>query len=173
MLYFWKYKELAQDLRANKIPESTYKLYIACFAMLLIFLFSSSLASFGSLIRQKQSMPTDVHGYSIMSLVISFALSVGLPIIVSYISNRRGDGKYFLRRFICLFLPVGVRTISLIYGMTFAIFPVLLFPEFSNMSMKTSFGLMFYTVFLVGAFCLIYPLIALNKGFKIASGRDV
>lgn len=99
-MYFWNYKQLASDLREGFVTDQNYVVYIAIFIMQLALVIAFGITS-----------ASDLH---VTLLVCSFWVTY------CYLINKRGDGKHFIKRLICLDLPITVQAFVFQFFLTFA-----------------------------------------------------
>lgn len=97
-MYVWNTRGLADDLRARRVPEPEK------FRYFLAFMFISSLATEAAQYMPEEATAVPLSG----SALVVLATLVGTS--SCYIANRQGDNECFMERFICLSLPVLVRT---------------------------------------------------------------
>lgn len=102
-MYFWKIDSLADELRQDRVtePEAFKYFFVVTFLESAPFMFPY---------RDQTSMSFDVIpvGYVVPALWM-FSTLVGLTLCFRV--NQRGDGKDFIRRFICLIPGSLVRTL--------------------------------------------------------------
>lgn len=160
-MYWWNIKALANELKANKVPQ--YEKFKYFFAFMLV---DAILFEFVYLFPLQEG--PKVLDYVDSLAIISITL---LGIILCYKANKKGDNKEFIDRFICLSWPIGVRL--------FVIFIAVLIPYFiiadsvlgdSFMEETTIVDVMITVVFSSAFYIWIYKYIlqisATKKGKK-------
>jgi hypothetical protein len=96
-MYFWNVKGLAKDLLEGKVTEGGKMKYLLAYAIL-----SALQVEIIRLIKER---------FGPILLVQAFGMIVILAggILACYQANRKGDGRDFIERFICLSLPLTIR----------------------------------------------------------------
>ncbi len=177
-MYFWRDKKLAHDLHKGFVSEKQQMLYLL-FTTILMSVFLT--ATFGYNIWSTRP-PLTLHDYAadIVYLAISF-----LIIFMSFKINNTGDGKDFLIRYICLGLPITIKSIliGLIFGMFGGALDIHLYISANPDLMPESatqedYNSLFENIpsnmgiVLAMTFMMIYILWRYIVSFKIASGQE-
>jgi hypothetical protein len=93
---------------------------------------------------------------------IATLIGEAVTIVYAYFVNSKGDGQYFITRFICLTIPILIKTFLLIL-------PIFVIVVFAFLAANENIGNLF--IFL-GSFVLFAFIIwRYQIGFKIASGQ--
>ena len=106
-MYIWRVNRLVEDLRADQVTEAESLKYLI----------------FVAIICTISTDPVFAIGieYSIFDALITLVLVIGVVFgtYYCYRKNQSGDNRDFIRRFVCLSVPVGIRLIPvvLILGM--------------------------------------------------------
>lgn len=103
-MYFWNDKKLAHDLHKGFVSEKQQMLYLL-FVSILMSIFLTSTVGYNI---WSVHAPLTLHDYA--SDIVYLAISI-LIILVSFKINNKGDGKDFLLRYICLSLPISIKSI--------------------------------------------------------------
>jgi hypothetical protein len=96
-MYFWKVDNLIDDLKSNKVNQKEEFKYILLFFVSTIF--SSDPILFAN---------TSYNIYNSISSVINVTLTI-IGLYYCYKVNADGDNKEFMKRVVCIGLPVMVR----------------------------------------------------------------
>ncbi|OBY75394.1 hypothetical protein [Acinetobacter gyllenbergii] len=108
-MYFWNTKKLIDDLKNDRLTEQNYKnYYLISSAFMLIMMFAMRFA------------PIDDVLPNLIDAVLSIIILIA-GVNFCFKANGGNQGKQFLNRLICLFLPIGVRFI-LVYLLLFTVF---------------------------------------------------
>jgi len=98
-MYFWNTKKLIDDLRNNRLTEQNYKnYYLVSSVFMLIMMFAMRFA------------PVDGELPNLIDAVLSTIILI-VGINFCFKANGGNQGKQFVSRLICLFLPIGIRFI--------------------------------------------------------------
>lgn len=98
-MYFWNTKKLINDLKNDRLSERDYKNYYLV----------SSVFMFIIMFAMRFNPVIDVVPNLIDAVLSILLLIVGVNLCFD--ANGRNQGKQFLNRLICIFLPIGVRFI--------------------------------------------------------------
>jgi hypothetical protein len=98
-MVFWNVEKLAVRFKNNEVTEKEK------FQYLLIFLVSTSLLSY---------FPVEYtsNGEKYIEMFVALTISI-LGTLACYIQNQKGDGRFFIERFISLGFPIGIKIIVL------------------------------------------------------------
>lgn len=106
-MYLWNVERLVEALRAGSLSEAEKAKYLAV----------------GTLLASLSARP----GLAAWSTSAGAARAAALMAVtvcgvwLCYRANRRGDGRAFVERFVCLMVPVYVRWLVLYYGAWYAL----------------------------------------------------
>lgn len=155
ILQLWKAEKLAARLYRNEVSQIEQAVYVT----LLFTVFAIMRTDYFMMLfleDRKSNFYDSLLG--VMEI-----LGEILPILLCYRINARGDGRDFIARYICLQIPVGIRSIVYFLLLALAI----------NLVFSTSLAASDTTALEVGLFAalLIYFIITLYRCFLIASGQ--
>jgi L-asparagine transporter-like permease len=97
-MYFWKVDDLIADFIADKVTAKEEMKYIICY---IIFSYSAALVEL--------ALPLKSNLFDYAGLFSSLFLYI-IGVYACYRINSTGDDKDFLRRMVCISVPVGIRT---------------------------------------------------------------
>ena len=95
-MYLLNYKQLAEDLRDNKVSERE-KLY---------YMIGTVVLSTPLLVPSAPANPDDITG-ELVGIFILISITI-LGTIFTYRKNQQGDGKNFIERYVCLSFPISI-----------------------------------------------------------------
>lgn len=145
-MYLWRIKKLAGDLKADRVSEweQVKYLLVLVLPMIAFSYLPAFLAMLGPAIMSAVPL--------FLEMVVFLAITIG-GITMNFRANQRGDGREFLKRFICLSVPVNIRI--LIYSLP--IFLVLgVFSVFLGEVMGVSLAEQSSSIFALGTELLSY-----------------
>ncbi|MBL4894924.1 MAG: hypothetical protein JKY59_08700 [Emcibacter sp.] len=115
-MYFWKINNLIADLKEDKISAQQEMWY------LFIFIFVAGLAVFAGNFTELEDLKQS-------KVIDSFSIVIGCGgVVFCYWANKEFDSKDFIKRFICLSLPVSIQFI--VYFLIFIIAALVVFEIF-------------------------------------------
>src|SRR3982751_6247720 len=106
-MIWWNYKKLAWQLRDNKITVTKETNYWVMFILQLVAMFAPAYMMSGPV--------------TAMSAINNYVIPLAFPVlwvIVGLRVNRMGDNQQFLKRYICLSLPLTVQVTTVIMMVT-------------------------------------------------------
>jgi hypothetical protein len=98
-MYLWNTKQLAIDLRDNKVSEQDQMWYLLAYVVL---------TSLSALVAKW--VPSE-YGLSGIASIVDLGVTI-IGLLVCYSANSRGDARDFILRFICLSLPLTLRILA-------------------------------------------------------------
>jgi uncharacterized membrane protein len=120
-MYFWNYHALARDFRQGRVSaRERFKYLLAIMIYVPTGLMGSNwipgiyrfIYSISNSILAKQASrvpPLKIfNDYNYLTDILIIAVTA-LGIIICYWTNRKGDGKKFIERFMCLSIPISIR----------------------------------------------------------------
>ena len=106
-MYFWNADRLVAALRAGRLTEAEKARYYAAGSVLGALSARPGLAAWNT-------AEGAVRAAALLAIMLG-------GIALCYHANRRGDGRAFVERMVCLTVPVYVRWLLLYYGAWFAL----------------------------------------------------
>ena len=107
-MYWWNIKALASELKSGKVsPFEKFKYF---FAFMLV---TSIFVELIYLFPLPESPTLFDYASSILVILITI-----LGLILCYKSNKKGDNKDFIERFVCLSWPITIRLIVIIIAIS-------------------------------------------------------
>ena len=140
-MYFWKYKELALALRNNEVTAKQYRIYMIVFWIQALLVLPALVA---------QPLP--------------YVPAIAVWVAITYVVNKRGDGKDYFKRLVCLDLPI---TIKAFVVCTIAMIPLIIIA--AETSGQPTMPLWLEKTIVVVS--LTYYLTLFVKGFSIVAGK--
>lgn len=145
-MHLLNYKQLARDLRDNKVSEKQKLQYFIALAVI------TTIGSFAPSVDYVGNMP--------MLIVDILIAIIGLfMMIMLYRQNQNGDGKHFLERYICLSFPMLVIMFMVIFIISTLFWFIVGFTWYLSLEQTDMiynhafsfivFGLMIWTFFLM------------------------
>ena len=102
-LRLWNLDGLGEDLRDDRLNESTKAAYLAVSVVLGMVMGSGGLL-------QMAGQPNG------LLIWMAMAGCYGLGLLLVFQRNQAGDGAHFIERYICLGVPAYARMLCLVYG---------------------------------------------------------
>jgi hypothetical protein len=120
-MYLWNYKALAQDLKEHKLSSREklkYLLAIMCYVPTGLmgsnwipgfYRFIYRITNFIVFQQAPRVPPLKIFNTYNYFTDIATAVIIGIGVLFCFAINRRGDGRNFIERFMCLSIPVTIR----------------------------------------------------------------
>ncbi len=96
-MYFWKVDNLVEDLKTGKVDQKEEFKYMLFFTVLIV-LTSDPYVNIG----------LKYNIYNALNTIMFFVISI-IELYFCYRINSSGDNKDFIKRIICLGLPISIR----------------------------------------------------------------
>lgn len=163
-MYFWRDKKLAHDLHKGFVSEKQQMVYL-----LIGCLFYALFMAFIGLVQ----IPVEITFFDYINQIVMLVGTI-LPVLIAFKINQSGDKKDFIARYICLGLPIGIKS-SFITLLPFIIDPFL-FPSsaesYLDDTIKIDFEHAAKVAFVSGIITYVYVIWRYTVSFKIASGQE-
>jgi len=104
-MYFWKIKLLVEELKTGKVEQKQRLHYLLAWVV-----FGTLFVYLGIGMGEKLSQ------YLVIEMVGAVTICV-FGTLICFSTNSRGDNKEFIDRYICLGIPVGIRTFAIVIPM--------------------------------------------------------
>ena len=167
-MYFLNYKQLAEDLRDCKVSEKQKFNYLITSFIFLNF--DVICRSINGLLWETFSeywQKIIIDSWTPMNFIVEgvFFIIMGIMLFALYIINQRGDGKNFIERIACLYLPISIRITILgtIWGL------LILSIGYICFSISVTDKLWDYVGIPLEMIVLVYGFVLLAKSLTIAS----
>ena len=177
-MYFWKDKELAKRLHENAVSQKEQMKYFLIFSVLSTLL-TTAIFNFNIWHAAEQLTISD---YATDITMIAFAFA---SVLICYRVNAHGDNADFIARWICLSLPVSIRTLAVGFCLMIialiitGLYDADISPSLEELKAMTEeeinqiefSAVSDFILFLVIPLSLLYFLRRISTAFKIASGQ--
>lgn len=120
-MYLWNYKALAHELKEHKLTSKEklkYLLAIMCYVPTGLmgsnwipgfYRFIYRMTNFIVYQQAPRVPPLKIfHNYNYLT-DLTTAVIIGVGVMLCFMINRRGDGRNFIERFMCLSIPITIR----------------------------------------------------------------